>query len=84
MASCSSCGDRIVFGITANGKNMPLDEHPNLTKGNVRVISRDGPKMRIQVLGDKNAAAARESGEHLYLPHFVTCSHAARHRKTHR
>ncbi|QGJ93601.1 hypothetical protein J1771_gp47 [Gordonia phage MelBins] len=84
MASCSSCGERIVFGITANGKNMPLDEHPNLTKGNVRVLRREGPKMHVQALGDKNAAAARADGEHLYLPHFVNCPARDRHRKTRR
>ncbi|QGJ95830.1 hypothetical protein J1770_gp44 [Gordonia phage EMoore] len=84
MAACSSCGERIVFGITANGKNMPLDEHPNLTKGNVRVLRREGPKMYVQSLGALAAAVARTNGEHLYLSHFVNCPARDRHRKSRR
>ena len=54
MGACKSCGEHIIFAKTANGKTMPLDDTPNLTKGNVHLV-QDGPKILATVLG-KDAA----------------------------
>ncbi|QPO17041.1 hypothetical protein SEA_DEXDERT_44 [Gordonia phage Dexdert] len=80
MGSCKSCGEHILFAKTSNGKSIPLDDQPNLTKGNVHIV-QDGPKILATVLGAADAAAAREKGEQLYLPHFATCPFAGRHRR---
>ena len=83
MAACTSCGERIIFAKTAQGKTMPLDELPNATKGNVHLVE-NGPKRLATVLGKAKAAEARAAGELLYLPHWVTCPFANRHRRNKR
>ena len=80
MGACKSCGEHIMFAKTANGKSIPLDDQPNLTKGNVHIV-RDGPKILATVLGKDDAQTARDKGELLYLPHFATCPNANRHRR---
>lgn len=64
MGSCKSCGEHILFAKTSNGKSIPLDDQPNLTKGNVHIV-QDGPKILATVLGAADAASAREKGEQM-------------------
>lgn len=70
MATCKSCGAQIRWVKTKFGKTMPLDEKPT-PDGNV--ILEDGVAVVI---------ANTTTNLDRFTPHFVTCPHAAKHRKT--
>ncbi len=75
-STCGSCGAPIRWGVTYSGKRMPIDPEPS-ELGNVRVFG-DG---RCAALGLTDIEAYRLAGIPLYLSHFATCPHAARHRR---
>ncbi|QKY78497.1 hypothetical protein SEA_ZITCH_51 [Gordonia Phage Zitch] len=81
MAACKSCAEKIIYAQTANRKSMPLDELPNLTKGNVRLETIDDGLRIATTLGKVEAQAARDAGEQLYLSHFATCPRGPAHRR---
>lgn len=73
---CSSCGAAIVWAKTARGKAIPLDALPA------------APASATHVLRGEYASAFRGSGivaamdaPLLRTTHFVTCEHAALHRR---
>lgn len=81
MAECRSCGAPIRWVTTVKGKHIPLNRQPDPDRGNVRRVgTHAGADARAQVLGDVEAAAAREIGEPLWLAHFATCPNADGHR----
>lgn len=70
---CKSCGAPIRWGITRNGKRMPLnyDETP---EGNVFLFGDDGCRV-----GNKNDPTPVDATRH--TSHFATCPNAGAHRK---
>ncbi|UTN91788.1 hypothetical protein SEA_SAMPSON_48 [Gordonia Phage Sampson] len=81
MPACTSCGENIIFATTANGKQMPVDELPNMTKGNQRLTRLDDGLWGAESLGKVAAQQARDAGELLYLSHFATCPRGPAHRR---
>jgi hypothetical protein len=78
MSSCRSCRAPILWVGTERGKAMPLDRDP---------YDGDSPRglFVIRVVDEKALAIAVTPdafpGEPLYRSHFVTCPHAAQHRR---
>jgi len=74
-ATCSSCAAPIRWVVTLGDKRMPLDVDPHPDGNVVRVVT-DG-RVRARVLnGDEMPAQ-----ETAWRSHFVTCPHAAEHRR---
>ena len=69
---CRRCGARILWARTDRGKRMPLDVAPNTTAGTV-AIDRHSSGLHASVFGHQRAAALREAGHRLYVPHVATC-----------
>jgi hypothetical protein len=71
MAQCKTCLQQIVWGVTANGKRVPLDP---AEKRYVLLHMLEGP-----------AGVARSDDEYgmvdTHLSHFATCPQADQHRK---
>ena len=70
MATCRSCGSEILWGLTQNGKPMPLDPDPVATGV-------------VFMLGDGRCRKATDDDEptRRFRPHWATCHDAARWRK---
>lgn len=68
---CSSCKARILWVKTAKGRDMPLDEAPNLegtmTIIDGRAVTQSDNLFELEMLR--------------YMPHWATCPHADQHRK---
>lgn len=68
MAECRSCGKKLVWGETEDGKRIPLDSVAPV----------------YQVVGDpldhENPRVVRASGA--YVTHFATCPNASEHSKS--
>lgn len=70
-STCRSCGARIVWARTVNGKSMPVDADP-ADSGNVELIPEDtGSAMRAIVHGQ-----APLDDRPLHWPHHATCPDA--------
>jgi len=69
-ARCSSCGARIVWTRTRNGR-MPVDWIPS-DRGNVE-LRFDGHDIEARV---------GAVGPGKYVSHFATCPQASKHRRT--
>lgn len=79
MSTCS-CGARIVWAITENGKQIPLDAEPE--KRTVIVHHQELVKStKDLVLGDSFEAMVRAVVADTFMPHHATCPHAERFRK---
>lgn len=75
MKLCGSCEAPIFFVLSATGKPMPLDVHPN-NAGNVQIVNGNGIVMSGAAL-----ERARAGTTELYMPHFATCPKAKEWRK---
>ena len=83
MASCRSCGARVVWARTETKegkppKSMPLDATPDgrvlvVENGNIVTIGTD--------TGGAPVVRYVASGQGRHRSHFATCPHAAEHRK---
>lgn len=69
MSTCKSCGARIAWVRTENGKNMPVDAEPE--RRVVVVVRAVGPD-----LPDEEVARVVDT----FKSHFATCPNADRHR----
>lgn len=90
-STCSSCGASIVWGVTRNGKRMPLDAHP------VTPADHTGPVSALFAVLQRPGAdplalsigTGIVGGEELWLEralcgrlsHWSTCPSAEQHRK---
>lgn len=72
---CRSCGQPVIWAVTAALKDMPVDAEP-AAGGNVQLERRYGQKPLARVLG-----VAQQFGKTLRLAHFATCPHAASWRR---
>lgn len=79
--SCSSCDAAIVWGVTHNGKRMPVNAEPNWQRGNVELHLQDDGELYADVLPPGKAAGARACDRQLHTSHFDDCPDAARHRR---
>lgn len=78
-ARCGSCDAPIRWGLTVDGKRMPLDPRPS-EEGSVYVL-QEGPRAgRLRVLNATEVVRARRYGVDLYLSHFESCPNATAHR----
>lgn len=76
MTACRSCGKQILFAVTSNGRNMPVDANldPN---GNVE-LTAVGDKYHARIIADPKAYKGNRQA--LHMSHFVTCPFADKHR----
>lgn len=75
MATCSTCGARMVWAVTEAGKPIPLDSR-STPNGNLVVEDLDAPELRARAyLPLLDGDAPR------FTSHFATCPDAALHRK---
>ena len=80
MPNCKSCGVRIQWAKTENGKAMPIDLLSSLD-GNI-ITEYDGSELICRVLSDEKAKMVRDTGMGmLYKSHFATCPNADKHRE---
>lgn len=77
QALCT-CGRSIIWCITTTREGkMPVDPQPLETGGNIVLRDTGGPAPLAVVL-----TVAKQFGRrNLYVSHFATCPHAARHRR---
>ena len=71
--TCRSCGDRIFWARTDQGKKMPVNDEPD-PAGNLLITPGPYPKATVVSHG------GRPPGTVLYSSHFATCKHANEHR----
>lgn len=69
---CRSCDAPIVWALTAEGRDMPVDMAPH-PKGNLLLVRRRDGKLEVAVVGTHDGPR--------YRPHFATCPHAKLWRK---
>jgi hypothetical protein len=80
--SCESCGTVLIFALTRNHKQMPLDKDPH-PEGNVAAYQDELGVWHARVLGKGKEPDAALT-EHRYMPHFATCTDPAAHRRRQR
>lgn len=80
IRTCSKCPAEIFFGETRSGARNPIDAEP-ADNGNVRITERKFGPPYADALSPIEALAAQNSGETLYVSHFVTCPEAASFRR---
>lgn len=61
---CKGCGKEIVWGITSEGKRIPLDPKP--------------PVYRLETKPDAEKTTEAERMANTYVSHFATCPQANR------
>ena len=62
---CRSCGAPIIWALTDNDRQMPVDEQPD-PRGNLMLVRR-GTAVYVKVV---------QPGEGNHRPHFATCTEA--------
>jgi hypothetical protein len=82
VTTCRSCDRVIRWCVTKNGKKMPVDVTPS-PRGNIVLVPRHrGEPPRADVYKDHtDALGAAGDTASTYTSHFVTCPHAATHRR---
>ncbi len=87
VATCSSCGARIFWAVTAmNGKSMPVNAEPD-TDGNLDIQPaadpRDPPIAHILEKHGRHRipAGMQPRGFVRHMAHWATCPNADLHRK---
>lgn len=73
IAACNSCGAQILWVVTANGKQMPVDAEP--------VVKTPHGLMTLSPVEGRTAHRADAVRGHLYRSHFATCPNAKEHRR---
>lgn len=66
VSTCRSCGARVIWTVTENGKRMPVDEAP--AQGGRFVLELDGETVVARYAAPPNGAG--------YASHFSTCPNA--------
>lgn len=69
---CRSCGARIIWAVTVNGKTAPIDAEP-VPDGNLWLVK--GLTAPVAITAGEHATPSR------YKNHFATCPHAESHKK---
>lgn len=82
MASCRSCGARIIWALTPTGKRMPIDAEP-VDGGNIilhQPVERGGSPT-CTVVGKRVQPSLFGDDGPRHTSHFATCPNASHHRK---
>jgi hypothetical protein len=66
---CGRCGAQIVWGVTENGKRMPVDVGTTVD-GNI--VYRDG-KIHVMTNDEIRELEAEDPDHPRFTPHFATC-----------
>lgn len=76
FSTCRSCGARIIWIKTVNGKAMPCNAEPlTFNRGG-------GPETFVMESGKVERGKRDRDGELTgYISHFATCPNASRHRR---
>jgi hypothetical protein len=86
FSNCRSCGARILWARTENGKAIPLDAQPR-EDGTFFALDQgaaDKNLLALHVSSPKPAAIeAQRMGLSKRVSHFATCPSAQHHRKAH-
>lgn len=83
--ACTSCGARVIWTKTRNGKAMPVNAQPS-ERGNLALTEWDRPEVGDTVilaehLNPRQADGMRAAGRFTYVSHFSDCPNASEHRK---
>ena len=70
LATCKSCGARIMWCITSTGKRMPVDARESF-RGNLTLEPQPDGELLARYV---------EAGTGTHTSHFATCPNAAEHR----
>lgn len=73
---CRTCGRPIVWAVTRNGKDMPVNPEP-VKDGNIKLTARPG----MAPLADVLPVAKRFGRKDLVTSHFTNCPGADRWRR---
>lgn len=79
-ATCRSCGRPIVWAVSNRGRNIPLDPEPTERGNLIRLSSMQNGKLQFDAL-PFDPKLHRDDAPR-YISHFVTCPHAAQHRRS--
>jgi hypothetical protein len=80
-STCSSCGARIYWAVTAAGKRIPIDVDPTLM-GLFFLVCRPDHLLAVSAAAEGPVAEKyRLARANRYDSHFATCPDAAKHRK---
>jgi hypothetical protein len=77
---CKSCNAPIVWATTAAGKPMPMDATPAAVGFELIGIDGTAAKKATPLIGEWELGSQRT----VFVSHFSTCPHAARHRRVSR
>lgn len=83
--TCRSCGAKIIWATTLNGRSMPVDAEPNPEQGNLflaRGLSDSVVAITLSGLNAHARVSARRVGVNLFTSHFATCPDHAKWRKS--
>lgn len=80
IGKCSSCGARIRWTQTKNGKWMPLDMHPVPIRENIESKDTFITSAGLVIRADR-VESQEEAHIFGFVSHFVTCPNAAKHRR---
>jgi hypothetical protein len=83
IATCSSCGARIIWATTARSKAMPVDAEP-VADGNIRLDDRGQGRAPLAIVVTAGQADMFGSDESRRTSHFATCPQADEHRRERR
>ena len=78
VTTCKSCGAKIVWIKTQNGRSMPCNEEQ------VEYHTKDGEVVRGNIIKDGGSALVPIVDGIGYVSHFATCPNADKHRRTRR
>ena len=86
VTTCKSCGAKIVWIKTQNGRSMPCNEeqveYQKNYRGSALIVTKDGEVARGNIVKDSGSALAPIVDGIGYVSHFATCPNADKHRRT--
>ena len=84
-STCKSCGAKIVWITTTQGKQMPCNaeqvQYQENKRGSALIVTKDGDVVRGNIIDDKQTSLVPVVDGVGYVSHFATCPNAARHRR---
>ena len=88
VTTCKSCGAKIVWIKTQNGRSMPCNEEQVEYQKNYRgaalIVTKDGEVVRGNIIKEGGSALVPIVDGIGYVSHFATCPNADKHRRTRR
>lgn len=86
VTTCKSCGAKIVWIKTQNGRSMPCDEeqveYQKNYRGSALIVTKDGEVVRGNIVKGGGSALVPIVDGIGYVSHFATYPNADKHRRT--